>query len=111
MFAVGGDTPGPDYKTVDSSIYKKRSMSIKFDVTKSPRLDAIKRTESTDFYEVEKAVAFSTKKAPTNAFSKSPKKSFAEISATKNKNPGVGNYKISDRAYKMLSPSPGGRKR
>ncbi len=112
MLTIGKDTPGPDeYKIPDQGLFKKRAMSIKFDLLKSPRLEPIKRTENTDFYETDKAAAYANKRAVAAGFSKSPKKSFAEMAAAKNKTPGVGNYKISDRSYKMLSPSPGGRKR
>ena len=35
----------------DQSIFKKRSKTIKFDTGKTGRLDSIKRTEQTDFFE------------------------------------------------------------
>ena len=53
MEAIGGDTPGPIYKTSDYT--KKRSMSIKFDITKSGRLDPIAKKEVQDFYETNNA--------------------------------------------------------
>ena len=111
MMAVGADTPGPDYQVPEVDTFKKRAKSIKFDQVKTARLDPIKRSEQTDFFETNKAVAACLPAAPKVGFSRSPKKSFAEAAAVKNKVPGVGNYKISDRAYKMLSPSPSARRR
>ena len=111
MEAIGGDTPGPIYKISDYT--KKRSLSIKFDSIKSGRLDPIKRDEAMDFYETNNASKNQSKvrNSPTYSLSKSPKASFAEQAAKRHKTPGVGAYKVSDRAYKMLSPSPGGRRR
>ena len=53
MEAIGADTPGPCYKISDYT--KKRSLSIKFDLVKSGRLDPIKRDEAMDFYETNNA--------------------------------------------------------
>jgi hypothetical protein len=79
---------------------------------KTDRLSPIKKLESTDFYETEKALKYASRKAAIIGFSKSPKRSFAEECAKRGlKNPGVGTYKIPDRTYKMLSPSPNARKR
>ena len=44
------------------------------------------------------------------AFSKEPKKSFAERLSARNKVPGIGTYKT-DKAYTLLSPSPTARRR
>ena len=111
MEAIGHMTPGPVYKTSD--YHRKRSMSIKFDLVKSGRLDPIVRTEGTDYYETSNAAQKTSgvRKVPNNVFAKGVKQSFAEQAAKRHKSPGVGSYKISDRSYKMLSPSPGGRKR
>ena len=110
--ARGGDVPGPDkYETIDSGIHKKRASAVLFAGCKSPRLEPLKRNESTDFYETEDAAKRTTTKSPSAQFLKGKKKSFAQAAAEKNKVPGAGTYKISDKAYKMLSPSPGARKR
>lgn len=105
------DTPG-HYNLPSQDVFKKRSMSIRFDSTKTKRLEPIKKTDSTDFFEISNAAKLTVAKAPAIGFLKGPKKSFAEeMAKVQIKNPGVGTYKISDRAYKMLSPSPNGRKR
>lgn len=52
---AGGDVPGPQYKVADFAVFKKRSQSIKFDTNKTNRLEPIKRTEATDFYETGEA--------------------------------------------------------
>ena len=65
----------------------------------------------TDFYETENAAKKTATKSPSAQFLKGKKKSFAQSAAEKNKVPGAGTYKISDKAYTMLSPSPGGRRR
>lgn len=105
-------TPGPEYKIPHMNVFKKRTMSVKFESKPTNRLDPIKRSESTDFFETSLAMKHTIAKAPVVGFLKGQKKSFAEEVAKKNmKIPGVGAYKISDRAYKMLSPSPTGRKR
>ena len=107
------DTPGPQYKVVETGAFKKRSMSIKFESGKTGRLDPIKRTaeNQTDFYNVGDASKATMMKSPINSFSKSPKKSFAEQAASRNKMPGVGSYKVTERSFKMLSPSPNARRR
>ena len=92
-------------------MFKKRALSIKFDARPTKRLDPIKRSEATDFYEIDKAAKVTLAKAPAAGFFKSPKNSFAEAAAAKNKVPGAGHYKITDRALKMLSPSPNARRR
>lgn len=109
--AIGKDTPGPIYEI--SNYTKKRSFSVKFDVVKSGRLDPIVRTEQQDFFETNNAAqkTSSNRKSPALTFAKTPKASFAEQVAKRHKTPGVGTYKISDRAYTMLSPTPGARKR
>ena len=48
---AGNQTPGPSYKIVDTSVFKKRSESVRFEKVKTFRLDKIKRTDQTDFFE------------------------------------------------------------
>ena len=108
---ISAAIPGCKYDIVDQSVFKKRSESIKFDTGKTGRLDPIKRTEQTDFFETNAAVKAIKRTEPAPTFSKSPKKSFAELQSKKNKVPGAGAYKISEKAYTMLSPSPSARKR
>ena len=84
---------------------------MSFTRSKSPRLEPLKRDESTDFYETEGAEKKTATRSPSALFFSSKKKSFVQAAADKNKVPGSGTYKISDKAYKMLSPSPGARKR
>jgi len=106
------ETPGPDYKVIETSVFKRRNMSVKFQSMKTDRLTPIKKLDSQDFYETEKALKYALANSAIIGFSKSPKKSFAEECAKRSlKNPGVGTYKISDRAYKMLSTSPTARRR
>lgn len=109
---VSKEIPGPDnYELPEHGVHKRRASAVLFASGNTNRLSPLKRDESTDFYEIEKATEKLRIKAPSAAFMKTPKKSFAAASAEKNKVPGAGTYKISDKAYKMLSPSPGGRKR
>ena len=111
--AGGFATPGPAYEVIEINKLKKRSESISFSKGKTARLDKVVRNESMDFYETNDAVkATQQRKAPSVGFSKEQKRSFAEMAARKKtKVPGVGAYKISEKAFKMLSPSPMARKR
>lgn len=103
-------TPGPDYRVVDTGVFKRRSLSIRFSQIKSPRLEPLKRQSSQDYFDTVEAAKKTQKQAPLAEFSKAKKMSFVEHAATKNKVPGVGAYKT-DRAYTLLSPSPLARKR
>ena len=108
----GYDTPGPQYQVEDMSIFKKRSKSFLFDNSKTKRLDPIKRSEAQDFFDTNAAAIKTKITAPAIGFSREAKKSFASQAAAKQKNiPGVGAYKISDRTFKLLSPSPMARRR
>ena len=80
-------------------------MSIKLDVCRTGRTDAIKKTVGTDYYETNAAQKKASPRAPVAAFSKGKKSSFAEEGAKRNKNPGAGEYKT-DKAYAMISSSP-----
>ena len=93
------------------AVHKRRSSAAIFGTHKTPRLSPLKRNEATDFYETEQAAMKTKSKSPSASFLKSKKKSFVQSTAEKNKIPGAGTYKISDRAYTMLSPAPGARKR
>ena len=109
---IGGDTPGPaGYEIKEYGPHKRKTSAVLFGQGKTERLSPLKRDDSTDFYETEKAKNALKAKSPSAAFMKTPKKSFAQATAERNKVPGAGAYKISDKAYKMLSPSPGGRRR
>ena len=108
---ISAAIPGCKYDIPEQDVFKKRSESIQFDKVKTGRLDPIKRLEQTDFYETNVAIKATQRLEPSNSFSKSPKASFAAQAAKKNKVPGAGAYKISDKAYRMLSPSPMARKR
>ena len=48
---ISAAIPGCKYAIVDQSVFKKRSRTIKFDSGKTGRLDSIKRTDQTDFFE------------------------------------------------------------
>ena len=110
--AIGRDTPGPMYKITETSVFKKRNLSVQFSSGPTTRLAPIKKTESNDYYETNEAAIKNTmKKSPLHSFSRQPKRSFAEQAAKAHKAPGVGAYKVSEKAYKMLSPSPMARKR
>ena len=53
---ISASVPGCKYDIIDQAVFKKRSESIKFDTGKTGRLDPIKRTDQTDFYETNVAV-------------------------------------------------------
>ena len=101
--------PGPDYKTTTIDRIKKRSLSIKIDQAKTGRTDAIKKSNSPDFYNTRDAHAKSAHKAPQAVFGKGKRLSVVDQMA-KNKTPGVGDYKT-ERAYNLISPSNLMRKR
>jgi len=64
--AIAADVPGPDkYESIDHGIYKKRASAVLFPSCKSPRLEPLKRNESTDFYETENAAKRTTTKSPS----------------------------------------------
>ena len=110
--AKGADTPGPHYKITAQETFKKRSYSVKFESVSTARLAKIGKTEQTDFFEVDAANKYITKKAPAVGFKKAEKISFLKAAEKKGQKGNTRHaYDIKDRAYNMLSPSPNARKR
>jgi hypothetical protein len=108
-------SPGADtYDPVHTDKFKKRTLSVAlvFDKAKTNRIEKEESDAINDFYNTNEANRKNIGiKSPTFGFSKEKKASFAEKIAKRNVSPGPMQYNPSMRAYKALSPSPGGRKR
>ena len=102
--------PGPEYKVVDVSKFKKRSVSIKFNSEKTGRTTLDVNDQGGEMYDVMPGYQKTIERVKVQSFSKEAKKSYVERIASKNKTPGIGHYKA-DKGFHLLSPSPTARRR